>query len=468
MTTGPAAATGTATPARTRPGTVRPATTTRRPAPRTTTGPTPATTPLTAPGVTPGPATGPAAPASSAAPHPGTGTDTGTGAAAGARGRGRQAGTQPSGPATRPARPPADTGPGPDPAYLDAVLRRFESALPAVLDTTDRWDTPTRQALNDRARHILTTTFPTPATHPDHPATPATPDTRKPGTRTATATATGTGTGTATGMGTGTGTGTGAGAGVRLAPHHQATVAILLMECAVLQMAQEDRFDENTVRTLAEAARHTNRPPTPTDPSACCWHEQRRISRELHDDVAGRVTTARLALEECDTLPHPAADRIATARHALHTADTRLRALVKNVREQTAVPPLGPSLRAFATDTAPPHTHVTIKVTGDEGLLPDTHRRDLYLTLREALRNAFTHSGAHHITVTIRSTRWWTHASVQDNGHGFDTTHTLQPGHPHQGIRSMTERMEDAGGRLTLTSTPHQGTRIEAHLPHHP
>ncbi|MGA5198192.1 sensor histidine kinase [Streptomyces exfoliatus] len=332
-------------------------------------------------------------------------------------------------------RMPETTPQGPGPAYLDAVLRRFESALPAILSTTERWDSSVRQALNDRARAVLTTAF-------------------------------------------GTGTGKGAGresvavssvAPVRLAPHHSAAASVLLMECAVLQMLESGHLDEGSVRALAEAVRRADENGGPVEQAVCCWQEQRRISRELHDAVGDDVTAARLALEDCDQLPQRvAAERIAAAREALRATDAQLRALVGGVRERSTVPPLDMALREFAAEAAPAGVRVTVKVTGDEGLLPDVRRRDLYLTVREALRNSFTHSGAGRVKVSVRSTRWWAYASVEDDGRGFDVDRVLRPGHPHQGFRSMAERMEDAGGRLTVSSSPVEGTHVEAHLPLRP
>lgn len=328
-------------------------------------------------------------------------------------------------------RMPESAPQGPGPAYLDAVLRRFESALPATLSTAERWDSSVRQALNGRARAVLTTAFGTGVGGWPEAAPPVAP--------------------------------------ARLPPHHSAAVSVLLMECAVLQMLESGHLDEGAVRALAEAVRRAEGNGAPVDQAVCCWQEQRRISRELHDAVGDDVNAARLALEDCDELPQRvAAERIAAARDALRATDARLRALVGGVRERSTVPPLDMALREFATEAAPAGVRVTVRVTGDEGLLPDVRRRDLYLTVREALRNSFTHAGAGRVKVSVRSTRWWAYASVKDDGHGFDVDRVLRPGHPHQGFRSMTERMEDAGGRLTVSSSPVEGTCVEAHLPLRP
>ncbi|WP_435975541.1 sensor histidine kinase [Streptomyces sp. Qhu_M48] len=349
----------------------------------------------------------------------------------------RQASAGPSGPHVArqlAPRKPARAAEGPGPECLDAVLRRFESALPATLNKAVRWDSSVRQALNERARAVLSAAFDAEPTADAgvHPGPP-----------------------------------------VRLAPHHNAAAAVLLMECAMLQMMETGRLDEGSVRVLGEAARRAGESGHAADQSECCWQEQRRISRELHDDVADGVTAAREALEALEEydgvlLDPVTADRVAAARDALRATDTRLRDLVGGVRERSVVPPLDVALREFVVGAAPDGLQVTVKVTGDEGLLPDVRRRDLYLTVREALRNSFAHSKAGRVKVSVRSTRWWAYASVEDDGRGFDVERVLRPGHSHQGFRSMAERMEDAGGRLTVSSSQGHGTQVEAHLPLQP
>ncbi|MFH9727791.1 ATP-binding protein [Streptomyces sp. NPDC017254] len=372
-----------------------------------------------------------------------------------------------------PQKPALSSG-GPSAQCVEAVLRRFESALPATLNKAVRWDSSVRQALNERARTVLAAAFGTESPAAGGPPAGLGPSAR-PGPSAGAGPSAGLGPSAGAGLSAGGGpTGLAAGAGrggppVSLAPHHNAAAAVLLMECAMLQMMESGRLDEGSVRVLGEAARRAGESGSPADQAECCWQEQRRISRELHDDVADGVAAARRALEECGEPADPvAAGRIAAAREALRATDTRLRDLVGGVRERSVVPPLDVALREFAARAAPQGVQVTVKVTGDEGLLPDVRRRDLFLTLREALRNSFAHSRAGRVKVSVRCTRWWAYASVEDDGRGFDAERVLRPGHCHQGFRSMTERMEDAGGRLTVSSSRGHGSHVEAHLPLQP
>jgi signal transduction histidine kinase len=52
---------------------------------------------------------------------------------------------------------------------------------------------------------------------------------------------------------------------------------------------------------------------------------------------------------------------------------------------------------------------------------------------------------------------------VRDDGAGFDVDNVSPDAH---GLFGMRHRVEAAGGRLTVTSTPGEGTLVSAVLPH--
>ncbi|MET7718971.1 ATP-binding protein [Streptomyces sp. NPDC005407] len=312
-------------------------------------------------------------------------------------------------------------------SLLDAVLHRFEAALPDALEPADRFHPAVLRTVVAGARLVLAAAFGTDREdYADGPGNtpPAVPS-----------------------------------------PHPSAAVSALLMECAVLELLENDALDAVSVRALGRALRQADSATAATvKDTACCWREQRRIARELHNEVAGALTASLELLEPPGgTVAAPAA-----AAQWLREADARLRELITGLREQSAVPPLGEAVRSFAATAAPAGTALTVRLTGDEQLVPDAQRRELFLTLREALRNSFTHAGARNVKVSVRATRWWVYASVSDDGYGFDAGRELRPGHSHQGFRSMAERMEDIGGRLTVRSAPLAGTQVEMHLPLRP
>ncbi|MEU8585192.1 sensor histidine kinase [Streptomyces abikoensis] len=206
----------------------------------------------------------------------------------------------------------------------------------------------------------------------------------------------------------------------------------------------------------------------PDEHTDCRWQERRRVARDLHDHIGGALATARRLLVECG----PGVDdpgRLAAAQVFLHEAEDHLRGLLGELVTATELPPLGEAIEGFAAEAAPPGLDVTVKITGNENLVATAHRRALFLAVREALRNTFEHAGASRVAVSVRTTRWWVHAAVEDDGRGFDPERATDgEGRPARGIASMTQRVEDIGGKLTIESSPVDGTRVDMHLPLRP
>ncbi|MFC8804340.1 sensor histidine kinase [Streptomyces anthocyanicus] len=197
------------------------------------------------------------------------------------------------------------------------------------------------------------------------------------------------------------------------------------------------------------------------------WAERRRLAREVHDELGTALSTAahHIELHAAETGGTPHLD---AARHSLREAMAVARRLTGELQAQTVLPPLAQAVGEFAATTRPPGTEVRIRTTGDERLLSDVCRRELFLAVREALHNAFHHAHADRVTVTLRFTRRWAHAGIVDDGVGFDADAVLVPGHRAPGLRSMTDRIEDVGGRLLIVSGPAGGTHIDVHLPLRP
>ncbi|MFF4224812.1 sensor histidine kinase [Streptomyces abikoensis] len=223
-----------------------------------------------------------------------------------------------------------------------------------------------------------------------------------------------------------------------------------------------------SVTATAEGSTSAGPTATPDEHTDCRWQERRRVARDLHDHIGGALATARRLLVECG----PGVDdpgRLAAAQVFLHEAEDHLRGLLGELVTATELPPLGEAIEGFAAEAAPPGLDVTVKITGNENLVATAHRRALFLAVREALRNTFEHAGASRVAVSVRTTRWWVHAAVEDDGRGFDPERATDgEGRPARGIASMTQRVEDIGGKLTIESSPVDGTRVDMHLPLRP
>ncbi len=191
--------------------------------------------------------------------------------------------------------------------------------------------------------------------------------------------------------------------------------------------------------------------------------ERKRISRELHDRVAHSMAVVHQSLELYGAIkgrdPDGADRKLALARETTKTALKSTRDLSMTLRNEVE-DGLAPALSYLLSTVVPPEVHTEVSVEGDESLAPQEVRDQLFLILREGVRNAVSHAEAERISVAVEVTPDKIFGLVEDDGRGFDPP----PGHAGGGIESMRERAALVGGSLRLESTP-GGTRIEVTVP---
>ncbi len=164
------------------------------------------------------------------------------------------------------------------------------------------------------------------------------------------------------------------------------------------------------------------------------------------------------AIKERD--PEGAGRKLALARETTKAALESTRDLSMTLRNEVE-DGLAPTLSHLLSTVVPPEVHTEVSVEGDESLASQEVRDQLFLTLREGVRNAVSHSGAKTITVAVEVTPKEVSGSIEDNGRGFDPQGVRTGG----GLKSMRERAALASSSLRLESAPGGGTRIEVSIP---
>jgi anti-sigma regulatory factor (Ser/Thr protein kinase) len=90
---------------------------------------------------------------------------------------------------------------------------------------------------------------------------------------------------------------------------------------------------------------------------------------------------------------------------------------------------------------------------------------EVYLIGREALANAFVHSGATHIELELEYAADQFRLLVRDNGCGIDAQLLQSPRKGHFGLPGMRERAERIGAKFRLLTRPSAGLEIELSVP---
>ncbi len=108
-----------------------------------------------------------------------------------------------------------------------------------------------------------------------------------------------------------------------------------------------------------------------------------------------------------------------------------------------------------------------------QGRLPSDTELLVYRLVQEALINVRKHADARAVTVHMRTDGGQVCVSVADDGKGFDArrVESMRPGKSTNGggmrlgLRSMRQRVEAAGGEMTISSIPGKGTTLSFRCP---
>jgi signal transduction histidine kinase len=196
------------------------------------------------------------------------------------------------------------------------------------------------------------------------------------------------------------------------------------------------------------------------------FEERRRFSRELHDRLAHDMTVVTQSLElygaykESD--PERAERRLVLARESANEALDLMRAFSRELRLLETSDGLRIALENLMRISVPEGVHSEISVEGKEEHLPDYVRDQLYMVLREGVRNAVAHSGSERIEVEVAITPRHVTAHVRDHGTGLDREDGTTEG---LGLSSMEERVSLLGGSFELVPEPGGGARADISLP---
>lgn len=99
-----------------------------------------------------------------------------------------------------------------------------------------------------------------------------------------------------------------------------------------------------------------------------------------------------------------------------------------------------------------------------DGMIPMRLHIDGQQLVREAVANAVRHGGATAVRIFLSTDEDYVHLVLEDNGKGFPTAGALPAGADDLHPGSLKERVQDAGGELTL-ATRDVGTSVSMTLP---
>ena len=195
--------------------------------------------------------------------------------------------------------------------------------------------------------------------------------------------------------------------------------------------------------------------------------ERQRVARELHDDIAQRLTALSLNLTEARS--QGASDTQSTS---LEGISERIETLSKDVRHLShrlhpailddlgLVQALKALVHEFEEREGMFATYLGSNIPDE---VPRTAATAIYRVAQEALSNVAKHAGKTHVKVILAGREAWLRLEVRDFGMGFDQEEAAVCG--GLGLISMKERARIAGGTFELRSELGQGTSLAIEVP---
>jgi signal transduction histidine kinase len=198
--------------------------------------------------------------------------------------------------------------------------------------------------------------------------------------------------------------------------------------------------------------------------------ERSRWARELHDETLQELGALKLLLQAVRHSDDPAAVERAIGQsiEQIDLSIRNLQGLITELRpaalDELGLQPAIESLLERTSATSGLIVESEVELGDEEGgaarLEPELESA-IYRLLQESLTNAVKHARAERVKVRLSQDPATIVVTVSDDGSGFDT----QRADGGFGLIGMQERVELVGGRLTIESSPGEGTTVRAELP---
>ena len=198
--------------------------------------------------------------------------------------------------------------------------------------------------------------------------------------------------------------------------------------------------------------------------------ERQRIAADMHDDLGAEISSLMMSARTMKASNSPSEGTAMLAE----VVESRTRNLMNKIDEivwslapeSDALLPTITFIQRYAEEfTALNNLGFRATVSDVDGDKPITAsvRRDLYLSIKEALRNVAQHAQATSVQLTIQGTPIGIRFIVEDNGSAPKAATRATGGH---GLINMRERIHRMGGELTVQPSTTGGTQVVIELSH--
>ena len=197
-------------------------------------------------------------------------------------------------------------------------------------------------------------------------------------------------------------------------------------------------------------------------------NERKRIAAELHDGVGQMMSAAKMNLSAIEN-EMPFKDE--TQKNSFSKVIDMLDESCKEVRSVShqMMPNallksgLASAVKEFLDKIDNRIIKINLHTEGLQERLESNTETVLYRVIQECVNNVIKHSGANKLDISLIKDADGISATVEDNGHGFDTADKKK--FDGIGLKNINSRVNFLKGTVDFDSAPGRGTLVAIHIP---
>lgn len=212
-----------------------------------------------------------------------------------------------------------------------------------------------------------------------------------------------------------------------------------------------------------ESARYRQRIKT-LEQEGAIEKERLRISKDMHDEVGASLTRISILSElarkqkndpekaervigQISEIAGNVVDEMSEIIWAMNPKNDLLDRFAAYIREYAST--------YLETSQIEVHFHFPAEIPAVA--MSAELRRNLFLTVKEALHNIVKHARATEVDISLKVENQKLEIILKDNGQGFEPDHISNKGN---GLQNMPKRLAECNGSYHLVSSPGKGTEI--------
>jgi len=234
-----------------------------------------------------------------------------------------------------------------------------------------------------------------------------------------------------------------------------ARVAVCHTDISDLELSQSREFDrvQKFARGLINAQEE----------------ERQRISREIHDDLGGKIAFLAFSVRQLMSQRARTSDCMDAELTKVVEGLSDLSTALRDVSHSLHPPCLryvgiGAALKSLGKVFQDNYgIRINVSVPAELPRLTSELELCVFRITQECLQNIVKHSAASRADIRLEHNGNQLRLTVADSGKGFIRADAIQNG--GVGLMSMQERAISLGGNVLLTSAPGQGTQVDVTVP---